>query len=753
MATRQEAIIFKIAADTRAIRQAMAQAAKSTKKVKGRLADMNLMALKGKLAFTAIGYAAFRFGKSAFEAFRQAELGITKVGKTSNIYGKQLRALQDDILAIKTPAMASDLFTIAEVAGQLGIKGRRNIASFTEVVSKLGFATNVVGQEGATSMARLLELTGDGVEGAEAFANALVHLGNNAKASEAEILHHATALGRKLILLKPTANQVAALGATYAELGANVEASSTAMGKAGLKMKEAFSKGGDAAKLFARVMGLSMDEAIKLFDEDAFGALTKFMTELGKFEDSSEILNALALGGDRIKANLLPLATRSEVLTKNLRNANQASREKIALDEETNRLMGITDGHLKTMSKEWEKFNIAIGEEFVKGSQGSIKGMAEMSKGLQYLGRDAGKAMVNTLGFLNAIGKFAANNTKTGRLISSPFRLLARNLKNRAEDEEARQERAVRGVPHLLYAAGLADDQQVTVPLARKKQVQFPFRPPEEKTDGEEEAEKETAISKEEDESLAYEKFRVANELYASEKELEEKKIQLWLKSAAAKKAIEEEGQRRSLKLQAAGRKAEITGIHKKIKEELKLEKKAVEGRKVFQNAMVGLLQHQSKKVRAIAAAHALKTLALDAKRGVVSAYTWGNKLGGPIGGLAAAAVAGAWYLMQGSQLKEAARLNKGGKVPGLRGANRDSVLINATPGETVIPRDYSDEVMSAVAREKIRKKEAPAEGRVTNVNLTVEGNVYEGAEQREHLVQMLADAFNINNLDVESYG
>lgn len=65
------------------------------------------------------------------------------------------KSIQDDLVKLSTqiPIFAGELAQIATVGGQLGI-GADDITQFTEVVAKLGGATNMSSEQAATGMAR-----------------------------------------------------------------------------------------------------------------------------------------------------------------------------------------------------------------------------------------------------------------------------------------------------------------------------------------------------------------------------------------------------------------------------------------------------------------------------------------------------------------------------------------------------------------------------------------------------------------------
>ena len=132
------------------------------------------------------------------KTFATYETGMTNIAKTTGMAGAEMASFQKDFdkLAASMAVPIQSLLEIGAAAGQFGVRGAKDINTFIETMGKLQTATDIAGEEGAKSIARLLKLTGEGVGQMKTFGSVLVGLGNTTAATESEILTMASALAQ-----------------------------------------------------------------------------------------------------------------------------------------------------------------------------------------------------------------------------------------------------------------------------------------------------------------------------------------------------------------------------------------------------------------------------------------------------------------------------------------------------------------------------------------------------------------------------
>ncbi len=253
------------------------------KRLRGTVRSIGPVARTAFLALTvALGGAT-----AASISFESAFAGVVKTvddvadreGNLTKV-GRELRK-EIEQLSLVIPKSAVALANTAAVAGQFGIKAK-DIVLFTATVEKLATATDIVGEQGALSLARFLKVVGEAPSRIGNVGSALVKLGNNTVAYESEILEVSVGLATMGRSLKLSSDQVLALGATIVESGGIATAASSAFQILGLDLDAAVSRGGKSLEKFAKISGLSADKFVKVFRGDALKGLEVFL--IGRVE-------------------------------------------------------------------------------------------------------------------------------------------------------------------------------------------------------------------------------------------------------------------------------------------------------------------------------------------------------------------------------------------------------------------------------------------------------------------------------------
>ena len=276
------------------------------------------------------------FGYAAKEAisFEDAFAGVEKTVDGSE---EDLAQLESQLVEMShnIPVTAKELSNIAQSAGQLGIH-LDTIDQFTETIAKLNSATNL-GEEGATILARIANITGmeQTGENFERLGSAIVELGNTSATTESEIANMAMRLAGAGSQVGMSISDILGISAALSSLGLQAEAGGSAISRVLTDMQLAVETGNASLKQFADVAGMTSEEFVAAFNEDAAGALAAFISGLGSgTQSATQLLDQMGITEIVITDTLKRASNAEDLFASSIENANRAYEENVALTNE-----------------------------------------------------------------------------------------------------------------------------------------------------------------------------------------------------------------------------------------------------------------------------------------------------------------------------------------------------------------------------------------------------------------------------------
>lgn len=276
------------------------------------------------------------FGYAAKEAisFEDAFAGVEKTVDGSE---EDLAQLESQIVEMShnIPVTAKELSNIAQSAGQLGIQ-LDTIGQFTETIAKLNSATNL-GEEGATILARIANITGmeQTGENFERLGSAIVELGNTSATTESEIANMAMRLAGAGSQVGMSVSDILGISAALSSLGLQAEAGGSAISRVLTDMQLAVETGNASLQQFADVAGMTSEEFVAAFNEDAAGALAAFISGLGSgTQSATQLLDQMGITEVVITDTLKRASNAEDLFATSIENANRAYEENVALTNE-----------------------------------------------------------------------------------------------------------------------------------------------------------------------------------------------------------------------------------------------------------------------------------------------------------------------------------------------------------------------------------------------------------------------------------
>lgn len=306
------------------------------------------------------------------------ESAFAGVQKTVDATTEELSAMRQGLrdMSLEMPMTASGLAGIAESAGQLGIQNE-NILSFTKTMADLGVATNLSGEEAAQTLARLANITGMSQENFDRMGSTIVALGNNLATTESEIAEMALRLAGAGSQVGMSEAQILSFAGALSSVGIEAEAGGTAFSTVMTQMQLAAETGGESLDNFAKVAGMSAQEFKTAFQNDAAGAIMKFVEGLASSEDRGlsaiKVLNDMGITEIRMRDALLRASGATDVFTKALDTGTDAWKENTALAKEAEQRYGTMESQLGIMKNSAQDLGITIYEGLQEPLAAAVK--------------------------------------------------------------------------------------------------------------------------------------------------------------------------------------------------------------------------------------------------------------------------------------------------------------------------------------------------------------------------------------------
>lgn len=309
-------------------------------------------------------------GTAAVNAQVKWESAFAGVKKTVDGTIEQMAALEKGIkdMSLALPSSAEEIAAVAESAGQLGIQ-TDNILGFTRTIIDLGNATNLVGEEGASQLAKFANITKMSQKDFDKLGSTIVALGNNSATTEADIVAMAMRLAGAGAQVGMTEAQILGLSAALSSVGIEAEAGGSAFSKVMINMQLAVETGSDSLKDFASVAGMTTSEFSKAFKEDAAGALTQFIKGLSSTEEQGnsaiKVLDDMGITEVRLRDSLLRASSASELFNDTIALGSKAWEENTALTDEASQRYATTESQIKILKNEIVAMAREIGVELL----------------------------------------------------------------------------------------------------------------------------------------------------------------------------------------------------------------------------------------------------------------------------------------------------------------------------------------------------------------------------------------------------
>lgn len=367
----------------------------------------------GAVALAAGGVAAAKFAIDFEDNFAAVE-------KTVEGTPEQLEKVKQGIIDLSTvgidgrsaiPQTTAELTELAAIGGQLGIE-TDNLIEFTETMAQLGTATNLVGEEGAKTLARFMNVTQTSQDQVKNLGSSIVYLGNNYATTEAEIAEMAMRLGRTGTLVGMSAADILGYSTALSSLGINAEAGGSAVSRTWTRIDNAVATGGEALSMFAEVSGQTAEAFQQSWETDASEAFNSFIKGLAQAEKLPLLLQELGIEDIREGDALKALSLGFETMTQAVNDANAAWSENTALQNEFDTKAATTASQIQIMKNNLVEAARSIGETFLPDLVNATAGISDFAQGIAQMDDGTKQALITTGKWVIGLG--AASKVVSG---------------------------------------------------------------------------------------------------------------------------------------------------------------------------------------------------------------------------------------------------------------------------------------------------------------------------------------------------
>jgi TP901 family phage tail tape measure protein len=345
----------------------------------GALSSLGMGLNAAGIAYVGIGASILAAAKASIEI----EDAMVKVQKTSGLTDTEISALTETFrnMSLRIPESTVALARIGEIAGQLGITGKDNIAKFTETIAKLTTVTDLTVDEAATGMARLSNIYKIPIADIERLGSTLNELENQTTATARYLLDFMERVGGKATLLGVTATQAAGLGAVLNELGTESEVAGTAMSQVFGFMLE-------KVEIFARQTGLTIEEWRQMVETRPIEALNLWLSKLGELDKFERIqaLETMKLDGERAAGVVLKLSENTGMLADRIAIADRAYQENVSLQQEFETRIKSTNQQLQLLWNQVTDLGVSLGNFLLPSINAVVSALRLMIDGLRGVG-------------------------------------------------------------------------------------------------------------------------------------------------------------------------------------------------------------------------------------------------------------------------------------------------------------------------------------------------------------------------------
>lgn len=351
-----------------------------------------------------LGFNALRAKLSeAWNGLKELSDEMTNVQKVTNLTDDEIDDMTNSLQRLDTRTARTELMALAEQAGKMGIAAQGGAEALVQFVKAGQMITSTLGEDigGAEAVGKLLKINdlinkeSTNIEqDMNKIGSAILSIGNNSKASYADVVNFTTRLGSVGAVANMSMQEIMALGGTFSALGGDIDSSSTAMSRVLIALQTKTDE-------IARATKVSVSELRQMIAEGkTMDALYEVLVNVR--EEGAAGIDALlkAVGGKnnaQAKAAIATLTSHLETLQYQLALSKDGYEDGTLAIQEFERMNDNLAGTMERVGHEFE-------EVFVNSTY--TKGASMLAKSLLWIVQSMRQSVVVTGLFVGTLATF-----------------------------------------------------------------------------------------------------------------------------------------------------------------------------------------------------------------------------------------------------------------------------------------------------------------------------------------------------------
>lgn len=311
------------------------------------------------------------------------------VGETEAASVGLLQTFQS--IAQNAPISFEEVARIGQLGAAIGIS-EQNLGDFTDTIVKFSLTTGVASEEATVMLGRIAQMQNVPISQIDQLGSAILALGTASAATDQEILRVNSSIATVSNLFGLTAQETSGLAAALATLQVRPELSRGALTRVFNDLTTSVSAGGVELSKLSQVMGVTNEEALKLFNNPGTRGdfLLTFIDGLSKFAgvggDVQGVLRELGIHAVRDIDVFSRLANNVDLVRESFDRANVEFARGSELNRQSKGIYETTAAELQNLSDAFKTLLATLGGPLASAIGSLASGVSEVIEGLAHLG-------------------------------------------------------------------------------------------------------------------------------------------------------------------------------------------------------------------------------------------------------------------------------------------------------------------------------------------------------------------------------